>query len=406
VTRSIAEACAETRAAFAPLGEERLSLLSALGRYTVRPILARSDSPAFDHSAMDGYAVRASELDGVSPEAPRTLAVEGESRAGGPVPGELRRGCAMRIFTGAPMPGGADAVVLQEDAVRAGEQVALARAPVARENVRTRASDLAQGALALRARAHVGAGEIALLASQELASVDVFKRPRVAILCTGDELRDLGEPARPGSIVNSNAYALAAQVMEAGGEPWVLPREPDDRELSRQAIARGLLADVLVLSGGVSVGDYDLVRTALADAGVNLAFWKVHMKPGKPVSFGQHGRVPVIGLPGNPVSAFVGFELFVRPGLRVMLGDPAPERPRLSVRLAAPLARKAGRPELIRVRLTRQQGALLAQPAARQGSGSLPSLVDVDALVLIPGELEHVSPERELEAILLRPLPS
>jgi molybdopterin molybdotransferase len=322
------------------------------------------------------------------------------------VPGELRPGCAMRIFTGAPMPTGADAVVLQEDAVRAGEQVALAHAPAAQENVRMRASDLAQGALALRAQAHVGAGEIALLASQEVASVDVFKRPRVAILCTGDELRDLGEPARPGSIVNSNAYALAAQVMEAGGEPWVLPSVPDDRELSKQAIARGLLADVLVLSGGVSVGDYDLVRTALADAGVNLAFWKVHMKPGKPVSFGQHGRVPVIGLPGNPVSAFVGFELFVRPGLRVMLGDPAPERPRLSVRLAAPLVRKAGRPELIRARLTRQQGALLAQPAARQGSGSLPSLVDVAALVLIPGELEHVSPERDLEAILLRPLPA
>ena len=404
--RSIAEACAETRAAFAPLGEERLNLLSALGRYTVRPIVARTDSPPFDHSAMDGYAVCASELVGATAEAPRAFEVVGESRAGGPEPGALEPGRAMRIFTGAPMPEGADAVVLQEDAQRSGEHVALGHAPGAHENVRRRASDLAQGDVALPAHTHIGAGEIALLASQELASIDVFRRPRVAILCTGDELRDIGEPVRPGSIINSNAYALAAQVLEAGAEPWVLPSAPDDRELSKQAIQRGLLADVLVLSGGVSVGDYDLVRAALADAGVELAFWKVHMKPGKPVSFGRLGRVPVIGLPGNPVSAFVGFELFVRPGLRVMLGDPAPERPRLTVRLATPLARKAGRPELIRARLTRGEGGFIAHPAARQGSGSLPSLVHVDALVLIPGELEHVPPERDLEAILLRHLPA
>jgi molybdopterin molybdotransferase len=289
--------------------------------------------------------------------------------------------------------------------VREDAAVLLKHAPVRHENVRTRASDLPQGAVALPANALIGAGEIALLASQDVASVDVFKRPRVAILSTGDELRDLGEPARPGSIVNSNAYALAAQVLEAGGEPWVLPSAPDDRERCREAISRALLADVLVLSGGVSVGDYDIVRAALADAGVTLSFWKVHMKPGKPVSFGHCGRVPVVGLPGNPVSAFVGFELFVRPGLRVMLGDPAPERPRLRVRLAAPLSRKAGRPELLRARLARSASGFVADPAPRQGSGSLPSLVNADALVLIPGELEQVSADVELEAILLRTLP-
>jgi molybdopterin molybdotransferase len=311
----------------------------------------------------------------------------------------------MRIFTGAPLPDGADAVVLQEDARRQGEMVLLEHAPSTHENVRARASELGQGAEALAANTLIGAGEIALLASQDIASVDVFKRPRVAILSTGDELRDIGEPARPGSIVNSNAYALAAQVLEAGGEPWVLPSAPDDRERCREAITRALLADVLVLSGGVSVGDYDLVRAALADAGVTLSFWKVHMKPGKPVSFGQCGRVPVVGLPGNPVSAFVGFELFVRPGLRVMLGDPAPERPRLGVRLSAPRSRKAGRPELIRARLTRGDAGFVAHPAPRQGSASLPSLVNADALVLIPGELEQVSVDEKLEAMLLRTLP-
>jgi molybdopterin molybdotransferase len=401
VIRTFDQAMAEVLAAFAPLGPERVSLSAALGRHTVAPFAARFDSPPFDHSAMDGYAVRAADVASV----PATLTVQGESRAGGPPPAALAAGTAMRIFTGAPVPDGADSVVLQEDTTRDGSHVEVKFAAKPGANVRHRGSDLRAGEQALPAHARIGAGEIALLASQDVASVEVFRRPRVAILCTGDELRDIGEPARAGSIVNSNAYALAAQVQEAGAEPWVLPPVGDERALVSEAIRSGLSADVLVMSGGVSVGDHDVVRDALADAGITLGFWKVQMKPGKPVAFAMHGRVPVLGLPGNPVSAFVCFELFVRPGLCAMLGDPSPNRPRIRVRLARPYKHTPGRAELVRAQLSRDPRGFVAEVPSRQGSGSLPSIVAVDALVIIPAERSEVGTQEPLDAILIGRLP-
>jgi molybdopterin molybdotransferase len=258
----------------------------------------------------------------------------------------------------------------------------------------------------LPANSELLAGEIALLASQDYAALSVFRRPRVAILCCGDELREIGEPARPGAIVNSNGYALSAQVLLAGAEPWLLPIARDTREDVAAAVGTALAgADVLVLSGGVSVGDYDVTRAGLEAAGVALSFWKVRMKPGKPLSFAKHGRIPVLGLPGNPVSAWVTFELFVRPGLRKMLGDPAPERPRLAVRLAAALKRKPGRAEFARARLLRDDQGFIAQLLPRQGSGSLPSVVGVDALLEIAPECEALERGATLSALLLRPLP-
>jgi molybdopterin molybdotransferase len=401
--KSIAEAQREIHAAFAALASERLPLLDALDRFLAADYVARHDSPPFDASAMDGYAVAAATLATASRDAPVELVVQGESRAGGPPPPALAAGTAMRIFTGALVPEGADAVVLQENTERSAQRVSFDESVRSGANVRRRGEDLRSGQLVLPRGARVGSGEIALLASQEIGNVLVHRRPRVAILCTGDELREIGEPARPGSIINSNAYALWAQVRQAGAEPWLLPAVPDERERMRDAIAEALSADVVVISGGVSVGDYDVVHRALADLDIALALWKVRMKPGKPLSFGVKNGVPVLGLPGNPVSAWVTFELFARPGLRTMLGDARPWRRRMSVRLEKVIDKPRGRPEMARGSLRYdEQGQAVVQLRERQGSGALSSLANVDVLVLLPEGHEPLGLETPLEAWLVR----
>lgn len=292
----------------------------------------------------------------------------------------------MRIFTGAPMPEGADAVVMQEDVERRGDEVVLRSRSAPGKHVRRRAEVLSGGGPLLEAGAGIGSGEIGLLASQGYAQVPVHRRPRVALLSSGDELRELGEPARPGSLIDSNAHALAAAVREAGGEAVMLPRAPDDRgELARAVRAGIASADVLITSGGVSVGEYDLLHHAFADAGVEETFWKVRIKPGKPLRFGRAGAVPVIGLPGNPVSALLTFEIFVRPGLRIMLGDPRPFRRVIDVELASATSAPASRTELARARVELREGSLpRAHLHRHQGSAALTSLAGADVLVILP----------------------
>jgi molybdopterin molybdotransferase len=248
----------------------------------------------------------------------------------------------------------------------------------------------------------LGPGELGLLASQHHAQVTVFRRPRVAILSTGDELIDVSDAPQPGKIVNSNAYALAAQVREAGGEPWILPNCGDDLERIVQLVRAGLRADVLLSVGGVSVGEYDLMGQAFVRAGVTQGFWKVAIKPGKPLSFGVKDDTPVIGLPGNPVSAMVTFEVFVRPGLRKMLGDPQPFRAHGRVRLAHPHRHRTGRTELARARLERRDGELIADLRRLQGSGSLPSMVGVDAYVVLAADQEQFAADATLPALFVR----
>ena len=418
---SISEALARMMPRFSPLEAERVPLDRALGRSLACALEAREDVPGFDNSAMDGYAVSAADLAGASREGPVALPLASESRAGGPLPSPLVRGTAARIFTGAPMPEGADAVVMQEDVERRGDGIeersgvtvgrhlppsagvgmpsrsgatdviAFFAAPRPGKHVRRRAEVLARGQALFDAGDAIGVGEIGVLASQGFAQVPVHRRPRVALLSTGDELREIGEPPRPGSLVDSNAHALAAAVREAGGVPLVLPRAPDDRGLLLDAVRAGLAgADVLVTCGGVSVGEYDLLHEVFREAGVEEVFWKVRIKPGKPLRFGLFGRgalrsVPVIGLPGNPVSALLIFEIFVRPGLRRMLGDRRPFRDVVGVELASPLSAPGARTELVRATLERREGrAPLALPKRDQGSGNLTSLVGLDALVIVP----------------------
>ncbi len=397
---SIPEALEKMLAAFAPLPNERVAIDDALGRCLAAPIASRVALPGFDNSAMDGYAVCASDLAAATRDAPVRLEVTIESRAGSSPDLRLDRGAA-RIFTGAPVPNGADAIVMQEDVTREGD-VAIFTQPAPRSaHVRARGSDLAIGDVAVEAHTPLGPGELAMLAAQRVAAVYVPRRPIVAILSTGDELRGISDAPAPGTLVDSNSYALAAQVREAGGIARVLPPARDDEREIEARLREALQADVVVTSGGVSVGDHDLAHVAFARCGVEVGFWKVKMKPGKPILFGRTGAVPVIGLPGNPVSAFVTFEVFVRPGLRRMLGDAAPYRRRHRVRLATPHQRKPGRTELVRARIDVDGGELVAAFHPLQGSGSLPSCVGLEALVVLPEDRGTFHAGDALDALLL-----
>jgi molybdopterin molybdotransferase len=388
---SIHQALERMMPCFEPRPPVEVPLDDALGLCVAEALTAREASPPFDNSAMDGYAVRAAELATARPDAPVSLPVAGESRAGGPAPRPLASGSAMRVFTGAPMPAGADAVVMQEDTAREGNTVKVRIAPRTGAHVRRQGEDIAVGAPLMPPGQTLGPGELGLLASQRVARLSVHRRPRVAILCTGDELRSLHEPAEPGTIVDSNAHALAAQVRNAGGDPVVLPRAPDDPAIIAQRLAEGLEADALLTVGGVSVGDHDYVHEAMSRLGIPQDFWKVAIKPGKPLSFAMAHQVPVVGLPGNPVSAMVTFEVLVRPGLRRMLGDPRPHRWPLAVHLGQEVRHRPGRLELVRVRLRHEGERLVADPHARQGSGALPSMVGADALLALPARRESLA---------------
>lgn len=384
--RTVGEALREMMPAFTPRGVVNSGVVEARGLFLAEGVEAREDGPGFDQSAMDGYAVRAAEVDSASEAARVRLPVVGESRAGGPWPAPLAPGAAMRIFTGAPLPEGADAVIAQEDAAREGDVAAFAFAPRPGHHVRGRGSDLRAGDAILQVAHEVRATSIALLASQGIAEVRVYRRPIVSVLCSGDELRGIADPRRPGSIVSSNLYALLAAIEEAGGVARPLPAAPDElAELRRRVDDARRGADIVITTGAVSVGDYDHMRDAFEQSGVAMQFWKVRIKPGKPLAFGLAGDVPVVGLPGNPVSALVTFELFVRPGIRRMLGDPRPYPRLLEARLAAPHRHGTGRLELARGRLEHADG-LRVSLFRDQGSAAAATAALSDALVVLPAD--------------------
>ena len=376
------EATARILSRLRPLPPERVSLLEARGRVLAEAVLATRRLPAWDNSAMDGYAVRAADL--ATPGV--TLPVVGEVAAGaaGDVP--LAPGTTVRIFTGAPVPPGADAVVMQEDTSREGGGVTFKTAPRVGENVRRAGSDVEPGTVVLPAGRALTPGDLALLAALGRLSANVHRRPEVAILSSGSELVDVdGDPPGPGQIVNSNAWALAAAVLDAGGVPRVLPILRDDREATIAALAdAAATADVLLTSGGVSVGDHDHVGPALsALSGDALAFWKVAIRPGKPLIFGLIQRCAAFGLPGNPISALVTFEVFVRPALRRLLGHTDPLRRPVPAVTRTPLGATGTRREYLRAAVeVGPDGRLTVDPGRTQGSGNLSSLVGADALVV------------------------
>ena len=365
-----------------PLDEERVALAEAFGRTLARDVVAHRVQPPFVSSAMDGYALAAVD----AARAPARLTVVGEAAAGRPLARRLERGEAARIFTGAPLPEGADAVAMQEIAERDGAAVIIAAPVKPGDHVRRRGLDFDDGELLLPAGRRLTARDVALAAAADHPTLAARRKPRVAILSSGDVLAPPGAARGPAQIVASNALAVAGVVAAAGGEPIDLGVAPDDPAAiaERLAEARRLQADALTTIGGASVGDHDLVRQALADAGMALDFWRIAMRPGKPLIHGRLGAICVLGLPGNPTSTLVCAALFLRPLVRALLGDPAagadPSEP---ARLAAALPAVGERKDFLRATLaTESDGALLATPIADQDSSLAKALARADALLV------------------------
>jgi molybdopterin molybdotransferase len=381
-----------------PLRGERVPVVEAAGRVLAENVVALRPLPPFDNSAMDGYAVRAAD---VGPGPGARLRVVGESRAGaGDLP-SVGPGQAVRVFTGARMPPGADTVVIQEVVVRDGAEIVIERPPRPKANVRYAGEDLALTAVALQRGMVVDPGAVGLACALGRTALEVIARPRVAILATGDELREPDEPVAPGEIVSSNSYALVAQVAEAGGVPVALGIARDEESSIRQRLEPGLKCDVILTIGGVSVGDYDLVRDVLDHLGWSSSFWKVNIKPGKPLSVGWLQGIPVIGLPGNPASSMVTFELFVRPLIRRLQNFPSPFRPEFRAPLDADYEKNDDRVHVVRCRTARDGDRVVLAPLRKQGSGMLTSMVGVDALALIDGPARLVSAPEAVRALAL-----
>ncbi len=368
------------------LGRERIHVVDALGRVLAQNVAAIRDVPSTDNSAMDGYSCRHEDVAGAEPGNPVTLKVIGDSPAGRPFEGEVRPGEAVRIMTGGVIPLKADTVVMVEDTRLNGDQVTCLKDPGLGAHIRRRGEDVRAGEEVLGTGDIIRPPEVGMLATLGHAYVHVYQRPIVAILSTGDELVELDEPFVPGKVICSNSYSLAAQVLECGAVPISLGIASDDDADQRARISDGLRADVILTSGGVSVGKYDLVKDTLSQLGMQVKFWKVAMKPGKPLVFGTIGNKPVFGLPGNPTSAMISFEQFVRPALLKMMGHLNLYRPLIEATLAEGITISSGRLHLVRCKLFERDGEMIALSTGNQSSGALRSMVMADGLMILPGE--------------------
>jgi len=396
---SVAEAVRAVIERVPRLASELVPIERAAGRILAADVVATRALPGFDNSAMDGYAARAADL-------PATLPVVGVVAAGELAVPALAAGTALRIFTGAPMPAGADTVVIQEDAARDGDRVRLPASPVG-DNVRPIGEDVAIGEVAIAAGTRLTGWDIGLCAALGATALPVSRAPRVALIATGDELVDVATPPRPGQLVDSSVHALAALVREAGGTADRLGIARDDLASLADRLEASLGYDAVITTGGVSVGDRDYVRQALGNAGIALELYKVAMKPGKPFSFGMRAGAhpaPVFGLPGNPVSTVVAFELFLRPALLAMQRARVVERPQATVRVAGGYRKQAGRAHYLRARVERTGEQLIATPHPKQGSAMLSSLVGCNALVVVATELTELADGAAAPAILMEPI--
>ncbi len=371
----------------ARLAAERVGLDAAAERVLAEPLATVMPMPAFDYSAMDGYAVHAGDFAG---NGPWTLPVVGESRAGLPGPA-LRHGSACRIFTGAAVPPGANAVVIQENVTRNGDYISLGERPREGQNIRPAGADLAAGAVALEPGVRLTPGRLGLVAALDRAHVLVARQPVVTILSTGDELRAPGMPGAPSSIPDSNSFVIAAMCRRVGALARAMPLVGDDVGRTTQEIQRALRgSDLVVTIGGASVGDHDLVRPAMSAAGVQMHFWGVAIKPGKPVAVGEHAASKVLCLPGNPASAAVTFLLFGVPILRAMQGERRVHPRRLPLRIIGSHRRRPGREEYLRATLQVHDRELCAVLPASQSSGAVTSLAEADALVVLSADLDRI----------------
>lgn len=376
-------ACGAVLERVVPLESQAVELNEALGRHAAEEIVSPEPVPGFDNSAMDGFAVRSTDTAGADGGRPVRLELIGESRAGHPAAVALTPGAAIAISTGAVVPDGADSVVRVEDTAPEDDGIAIEAEARPGDNVRRAGEDIAAGAGVIAPGALIGPAELGVLASVGAARVACNRRPRVAVVSSGDELIRPDEQMRPGAVRNSNSYSISALARQSGAEVISNAIAPDRPEATRSAIEPALSADVAVVCGGVSVGEHDHVKDALTDLGVEQRFWRIALKPGKPTWFGTRERTLVFGLPGNPVSAMVTFLLLVRPALVALAGG-LPDRRRIRARLAVGLPRTPGRTEAVRCRILPADDGWIADPTGPQGSHILTSMIGADGLALLP----------------------
>jgi molybdopterin molybdotransferase len=379
-----------------PLAAERIGVDECAGRVLAENIVAHVPMPAFDHSSMDGYVIHTNDLAG---SGPWDLRVIGESAAGGELP-TFTPGSACRIFTGAPTPHGTNAVIPQENVERSGDTIRIAQAPNPFACIRKCGTDLSEGSLALARGTRMNPGHAALAAALDHAFVMVGRRPVVTILCSGDELRSPGTPGRPGSIAESNGIFVAAAARHAGAIARVGAYVPDKPDIARNAVAEALRgSDLVVTIGGVSVGDHDVMRGAFEAAGVTLDFWRVAIKPGKPIAVGRAGQTTVIGLPGNPASASLTWYLFGAPIVRALQGDNHPLPHRQHVEIVGDIERSPGREEFVRAKLEHGPHGIRAKILPNQASGAVTSFAAAEVLVVVPQDTGRVESGTTLDAI-------
>lgn len=384
---------------------ETIAATDALDRVLVSSVLSQRNLPPADSSAMDGYAIRARDLRGASVDSPVFLDVVFEVPAGGVAPRELKSGEAARIFTGAPLPAGSDTVVRQEDVVVSGSSAQFNLASKDGEHVREAGEDVREGDRVLCSGDVLRSPEIGMLAALGRTLVSVYQRPRVAILSGGDELVEPDQIPQSGQIVSSNAYALIAACRSLGAETRNLGIAKDTPDALEEHLRAGLSADVVVSTAGVSVGDYDYVRPVLEKLGCEILFWGVSMKPGFPVVFGRFpDRGPLVfGLPGNPVSALVTFEQFVRPALCKLQGFKRLFLPCVEAELAEPLTKSSDRLHLVRVNLDRDRGGLKARSTGNQSSGVLRSMILADGLLIFPAMTRELPAGSKVKVQVFKP---
>ena len=382
-------------------GVEKIPLDQALGRVMAEDVVSRINNPPLDNSAMDGYALIAGDIQSATPENPVKLEMVEEIAAGYTAKGTLKPGQTMRIMTGAPIPPGADAVLMQEDTQKDGDSIlCLDRADV-EENIRRAGEDIKIGESVLKKGTTLSPAHIGMLAVIGRSQIAVGQRPTVSILSTGDEILELDETPQGPQIFNSNGHMLAAQIKSAGGIPIYLGIAKDTEKDLMEKFEWALKADIVVSSGGVSVGDYDLVKSSLQKMGQDMLFWKVAMKPGKPLAFGRIGKTPIFGLPGNPVSSFVSFEQFVRPSLRKVLGCSDLSHKTVQAKLTRTIHKKPGRLHFLSSIVSWADGEYTVTPAGEQGSGILKSAANANGLLIFPLEAEEIKQGQEVAVQLL-----
>src|SRR4051812_13548577 len=396
---SVEEALARLLAPLEAVPAEQVSVADAVGRVLAQDVAARRTQPPFAASAMDGYAVRAADV----AQVPAELRIVAEIPAGAGYGGTLGPGEAARIFTGAPLPAGADAIVIQEDTERDGNRVRVIEGAKAGTYVRRAGLDFAQGDVLLTAGKRLSPRDIGLAAAMNHPWLFVYRRPVVGILSTGDEVVMPGEPIGPHQIVSSNALSLAAFVTACGGTPVIVGNAPDDPDALRRIAAAARGVDLFVTTGGVSVGEHDLVRDVLAEEGLQSDFWQIAMRPGKPLMVGRYRSAPMVGLPGNPVSTLVCALLFLKPALEKLSGVPESAAPPITARLGVTLKQNDRRQDYLRARLVRAaDGVVEAVPFEAQDSSMMRPLSAADCLVIRP---PHAPPLQAGSEVPIIPFP-